>query len=528
MHPEKIKVFGYKRVSTEEQVDGMSLKNQQISIEKYCSDHNFELVETFCDEGISAKTAKRPELQKMLSLIQLKENDVVGIVVYNISRISRDVESYSRDIGYHLSARGVALYSTLEAIDSTPQGRLMKNIALSMHQYDNDIKSQTTKDNMHLVALEGWWQGKIPYGYVGEKIPIGVRGKDGKQKSRLRLIPDTRNDLSDKIRMFLERFSRGDITQTELSEYAESIGLKSATGGKFAPQSIKNMLSYMVYAGFICNEMTNKVPVRGNHEGLISLETYERNQTLLKGRTPATNTPRFTADYPLKHSLLCVQCHEPLSGSAPTGGSGKRSPRYHCTRCRGVGSIGVEKMDRLFKEFLNEVTPTKGTVRLFKAIVRRTASQRLENVNKQLSPLRDQLSKIDDNMHIALQRYLDDDITKDEKEEYQNVLRTKRINIEGKIAELEDVQRLNEATIDYVCNFIDTPLRMWLDADIGTKIEFQRIVIPDGIEFDIKQEKFGTVGLSPLYRLKDIIKEPSTSDDSLMVTSRGIEPRLPG
>ena len=185
-------------------------------------------------------------------------------------------------------------------------------------------------------------------------------------------------------------------------------------------------------------------------------------------------------------------------------------------------------MDRLFKEFLNEVTPTKGTVRLFKAIVRRTASQMLENVNKQLSPLRDQLSKIDDNMHIALQRYLDDDITKDEKEEYQNVLRTKRINIEGKIAELEDVQRLNEATIDYVCNFIDTPLRMWLDADIGTKIEFQRIVIPDGIEFDIKQEKFGTVGLSPLYRLKDIIKEPSTSDDSLMVTSRGIEPRLPG
>ena len=32
MHSEKIKVFGYKRVSTEEQVDGMSLKNQQISI----------------------------------------------------------------------------------------------------------------------------------------------------------------------------------------------------------------------------------------------------------------------------------------------------------------------------------------------------------------------------------------------------------------------------------------------------------------------------------------------------------------
>ena len=116
--------------------------------------------------------------------------------------------------------------------------------------------------------------------------------------------------------------------------------------------------------------------------------------------------------------------------------------------------------------------------------------------------MRGQLSKIDNDMNKALQKYLDDDITKDEKEDYQNSLRMKRIDIEDQIDKLEGIQRLNEATIDYVCNFIDAPAKMWLDADMQTKVEFQRMVIPDGIVFDIKTQKFGTNGLSPLYRLK--------------------------
>lgn len=528
MELQRRRVYGYRRVSTDEQVDGMSLMNQEIAIKRYCEQHDLDLVRIFSDEGFSAKNAKRPELIAMLELLQEKDSDIKCVVVYNVSRISRDVESYSRDIGFHLAARGVSLLSTMEAIDDTPQGKLMKNIALSMHQYDNDVKAQTTRDNMHLVALEGWWQGKIPYGYIGEKAPVGTRGRDGKQKTRLMLAPNTQKGLSEKVRMLLERFSKGDITQSELIDYAESIGLESPSGGRFAPQSIKNMLSYIAYAGYISNKMTNFEPIIGKHSGLISLDTYHKNQALLNGRKPSTNAPRFTMDYPLKHTLLCSSCHKPLTGSAPTTGSGTRSPRYHCIRCKGTGSVSLGKMNVLFEDFLNEVTPTEGAIRLYKLIVRRTASKKLTDVNKQLDTLRVQLSKIDDDMNKALQKYLDEDITKDEKEDYQNSLRSKRARIEEQINKLEGVQRLNEATIDYVCNFIDTPAKMWLDADMQTKVEFQRMVIPDGIDFNIKTQKFGTTGLSPLYRLKTNKKDPSNADESLMVTLPGIEPGLQG
>ncbi|MBH1956460.1 hypothetical protein I8H84_02675 [Candidatus Saccharibacteria bacterium] len=47
------------------------------------------------------------------------------------------------------------------------------------------------------------------------------------------------------------------------------------------------------------------------------------------------------------------------------------------------------------------------------------------------------------------------------------------------------------------------------------------MVTENGIDFDLKNEKFGTDGLSMFYRLKDNKKDPSKADESLMVTSLG-------
>ncbi len=522
------KVYGYRRVSTEEQVDGMSMQNQENAIYAYAKAHNLEVVHIFHDDGYSAKNAKRPDLQAMLTKLITKGNEVQGVIVYDLSRISRNMDSFYRDIGYPLASHGVHLHSTKENIDDTPEGRLMRNVALAMYQYDNDTKSKTVTDNMKLVALEGWWQGSIPYGFVGEKVAIGEKNREGKVKTRLTLLPDHTNDTASKIRQVLERFSKGDLTQSELSQYAESIELKSSTGKTFAPQSINNLLTNITYAGFISNKMTEFMPVKARHDGLISKDTYERNQAILEGRKPSDTTPRFTMEYPLKHALLCSNCNKPLRGSAPTNGSGKSSPRYHCSRCRGTGSKSVDRIDALFEAFLNEITPTDSMIKLFRIIVRRTASKKLKDVNTELNKLRNEMSKLDADIQKALQAFLDGDISRTEKESYQSSLRLKRIDLEGQVSKMEDAQRLNEATITYVCNFMNAPARMWKDADAQTKVEFQKMITENGITIDLKSEKFGTDGLSLFYRLKDTQKDSEESSDSYMVISPGIEPGLPG
>ena len=67
---------------------------------------------------------------------------------------------------------GATLLSTLEAINDKPEGRLMLNIALSVHQYDNDVKAQTVRDNMTLLAKQGWWMSHPPLGLKLKHILI--------------------------------------------------------------------------------------------------------------------------------------------------------------------------------------------------------------------------------------------------------------------------------------------------------------------------------------------------------------------
>lgn len=51
-------------------------------------------------------------------------------------------------------------------------------------------------------------------------------------------------------------------------------------------------------------------------------------------------------------------------------------------------------------------------------------------------------------MQKAFQRLIDEDITPDEKKNYQANLRVKRLEIEERINDVEDVQRLNESSIE--------------------------------------------------------------------------------
>lgn len=59
---------------------------------------------------------------------------------------------------------------------------------------------------------------------------------------------------------------------------------------------------------------------------------------------------------------------------------------------------------------------------------------------------------------------------------------------------------------------------MWSDADMETRVLFQEMIIPGGIEFNIKERKFGTSNLSAFYILKDTQKASGEASESLLVT----------
>ena len=80
----------YVRVSTKEQTENLSLPTQLRACEEYCRREGYEVLERFREEGESAKTADRPQLQQLLKYCRTHKGKVHFVVVFNLTRFARE------------------------------------------------------------------------------------------------------------------------------------------------------------------------------------------------------------------------------------------------------------------------------------------------------------------------------------------------------------------------------------------------------------------------------------------------------
>jgi DNA invertase Pin-like site-specific DNA recombinase len=111
----------YVRVSTKEQTENLSLPTQLRACEEYCRRESLEILERFKEEGESAKTTDRAELQKLLKYCRTHKGKVHFVVVYNLTRFAREkYDHFARRA--HLKSLGISLRSATEPIDDTGPG----------------------------------------------------------------------------------------------------------------------------------------------------------------------------------------------------------------------------------------------------------------------------------------------------------------------------------------------------------------------------------------------------------------------
>ena len=106
--------FGYVRVSSEEQLEGLSIESQINKIKELCDQRDYQLT-LYRDEGISAYTdevSKRPGFKKLLDAIPAQRP--AAVVVYSLDRWSRS-SVVSADSFRILGAYGVNFISVTES-----------------------------------------------------------------------------------------------------------------------------------------------------------------------------------------------------------------------------------------------------------------------------------------------------------------------------------------------------------------------------------------------------------------------------
>ncbi len=514
------KALGYLRISDKKQMKGESIANQKASIEKYAAANNIEVTKWFKDEAKSGKNTDRDELQNLLKMAIKMKGQIDYVLVYKMSRASRDVESYITGIRSVLASKGIQIRSATEPFDDSPMGRFMENLYVGVAQLDNNIKQEMVIDNMTRIAQQGFWQHKPPRGYEKYKI----NNDEGKPRPSLKLSHE-----APQIKNVLMRWNRGDMNEAQLTRYTESLGLTSGTGKPLTQEVVHNLITNPLYAGYVCDKFTNYERIEGKHEPLITREVFEQNQLIFKMKNKdyliGLKHQKINELFPLRRFVRCSQCNEYMTASRP-----KNSPRYYCHRpsCAKSGSIMAKTLHVQFEELLKYITPTKGTTRLLRELLKRQVKQELGGINQELSRIRDALDTNDAYRQKILNKFINDKISESDKKAAMREAEANRLVLELELDKVERKQSISEGSIDQALSFMADISTHWQDAPLGLRQAYQELVFPNGFAYYIKGHNFITPDISPLYRL-ELGESGAISDKNMpLVTLPGIEPGLQG
>ena len=288
----------YVRVSSDKQVrEGDSIPAQLDALHKYAKEHNYQIIGTFVDDGISGTKSDRDELQNLLKLVESDQVDM--LLCTKMDRLHRSLRNFlnMQDIldkhHCHWKAIFEPTYDT-----STPQGRMVVNMLMNLAEFEAGQTSDRIRQvQAYKVQKREVISGKCTPGYV-------IKDKH--------LVVDP--DKGDAVRLCFDTFLRtGSLTAA--GKAVEGMGLPRSNNG------IKQMLKREVYTG-------RAYGIDDFCEPIIDRATFEEVQRLLPLNVKS-NTRKV---YLFSGLLRCKECGCVMA--AWTRVKGKRRPTalYRCPR----------------------------------------------------------------------------------------------------------------------------------------------------------------------------------------------------
>jgi site-specific DNA recombinase len=391
-----LRIVIYLRVSTEEQAkmggeaEGYSIPYQREVCTAKVRALGGILVGEYVDAGESAKSAHRPQLQKMLSELRAKRIDYV--IVHKIDRLARN-RADDVEINSMIARAGAKLISVAEPVDETPAGKLLYNMMADVAQYHSDNLAVEVLKGMDTKAKKGGTPYRAPLGYLNRQDFT-----DGARHSYVILDPE-RAPL---IRWAFETYALGDWPIRRIVDALNAQGLRTRSSRKLTAKpltisGVHHMLRNPYYMGVV---PYRGVYHEGKHEPLIGSELWLRVQEVLTAHHLAGEKERKHPHY-LKGSIFCGECGARLIYSRNRGHGGeyeyytclsRRTGRRPCTR----RPMRLEKIEDGIARFYGsfQLRPER-------------ASQVREGVLEELTADRDQATRESERARLRISRLQD-------------------------------------------------------------------------------------------------------------------------
>lgn len=170
---DKIKAYGYARVSTQ----GQDLEIQLKQIQDYAKFREIELVGIFQDKA-SGKDINREDFKRMLKTLEANPQGVNAIIISKLDRMGRSLLDLINTTKW-LESQQIGLISITNSIDTTTkEGRLFFYIMGALGEYERELIMERTKIGRDAAIEKGVKMGKpmsnIPVDEVKRLLAEGV------------------------------------------------------------------------------------------------------------------------------------------------------------------------------------------------------------------------------------------------------------------------------------------------------------------------------------------------------------------
>lgn len=303
----------YKRVSTDEQIEGFSLDGQEADCRAYAARHGWTIVDVYADEGLSGRREDRPALIRLRAAAAARRFDVV--LVYKLDRLARN-SRLQLQIAEELDKLRIRLVSVTEPMAFTgSSGRFSLSMLAGAAQFFSDRTSEDVSARLATKAAGGGWIGPVPLGYL--------KDADGS----LIASPD-----ADAVRLIFQLYASGQHSYTATADELNRRGWRTLdwrTGERrlFGRESVRTILKNRAYLGFVSS---GGIEYPGRHTPLIDAATWDAVQHWMAERTSWHGVPIARSDAWLTGRLWCEQCGRKIWHQI----SGNAQP-YRYYRCSG-------------------------------------------------------------------------------------------------------------------------------------------------------------------------------------------------
>lgn len=460
----KRKALIYCRVSSRSQEEeGSGLSSQETRCRQHAAAKGYEVTAVFPDTiSGGGDFMKRPGLVALLDYIDLHPHKQFVVIFDDLKRFARD-----RDFHFRLRDAFRERQARIECLnfnfDETPEGEFIETIMAAQGQLER-------KQNARQVAQK--MKARMENGYYVLRAPLGYRYERVKGRGKM-LFPD--EPFASIIREGFEGFASGRFgSQAEVTRFFNTFPeFPRGKGGHVLEQRTIDILSHPIYTGHICSDHYDVHWLKGHHEAIISLETFERVQARRKGTYRVPKRANIGKDFALRGVVACACCGTKLSSSWSRGNT--RSYAYYLCQKKGCAvygkSIPRDEIESQVGEILKALQPSRGLLRAVTDMFRQAWDARENQAAVRLSSTKQEITRLEKEIETVLDRIMtasNQAIIRRYEEKVEDLERRKAGLVES-LSMSAGPKGTFEDNLEIATKFLANPWKIWEKGDIDLR-----------------------------------------------------------